>query len=88
MTKYNLMVLRKGGVSLDSLRSSISDLGLTERTVVEQLERNHSKPESENLEAPGQFLRHYSPDIVSYLFNGQTEKDISKAIVLDFGSIH
>ena len=37
--------------------------------------------------APGQFLRHYSPDIVSYLFTGETQKDISKAIILDFGQI-
>ena len=50
--------------------------------------REHSKPETENLEAPGQFLRHYSPDIVSYLFRDETEKDLSKAILLDFGQIH
>lgn len=40
------------------------------------------------MEAPGQFLRHYSPNIVSYLYRDQTELDISKAILLDFGQIH
>ena len=40
------------------------------------------------MEAPGQFLRHYSPDIVSYLFQSQTDKEIGKAILLDFGKIH
>jgi hypothetical protein len=31
----------------------------------------HHKEETENLEGPGQFLRHYSPDIDSFLFTGR-----------------
>ena len=33
-------------------------------------------------------MRHYSPDITSYLFRGQTDKDIGKSIFLDFGKTH
>ena len=85
---YRLLIIRKGGVSIQNLRQVIAELGLAERTEVEQLKRDHSKPETENLQAPGQFLRHYSPDIVSYLFQDETQRDISKAILLDFGGVH
>ncbi len=47
-----------------------------------------SKPEHINCEAPGQFLRHYSPDIVSYLFGGtyMNEKlQLEDSVMLDFG---
>ena len=86
--KFKILIIRKGGVSMQSLQQVIADLGLADRTEIEQLVREHSKPETENLEAPGQFLRHYSPDIVSYLYRDTTEKDLSKAILLDFGQIH
>ena len=33
-------------------------------------------------------MRHYSPDIVSFLFQGETQKEIGRAIVLDFGQVH
>jgi hypothetical protein len=49
----------------------------------------HHKEESEQLEAPGQFLRHYSPDIDSYLFKGQVPDslDLSQVVMLDFGGL-
>mmetsp|Transcript_20727 Transcript_20727/g.27975 ORF Transcript_20727/g.27975 Transcript_20727/m.27975 type:complete len:146 (+) Transcript_20727:520-957(+) len=69
---FKLLIIRKGGVSLPNLQQVIAELGLSERASIEQLRRDHSKPETENLEAPGQFLRHYSPDISSYLYRGET----------------
>ena len=47
----------------------------------------HHKAEDEHLEAPGQFLRHYSPDIDSYLFNGGPVEDLSQVVMLDFGGL-
>ena len=87
---FKLLIIRKGGVSLPNLEHVIAKLGLSERVVVEQLKRDHAKPETENLEAPGQFLRHYSPDISSFLYQGElsADKDISRAIVLDFGKVN
>ena len=51
--------------------------------------QKHHKEESEHLEAPGQFLRHYSPDIDSYLFKGQVPDtlDLSQVVMLDFGGL-
>jgi hypothetical protein len=33
--------------------------------------KTKSKEETENCEGPGQFLRHYSPKIISFLFDGK-----------------
>lgn len=47
------------------------------------------KEETEKLEGPGQFLRHYAPNIDSYLFTGEfsSEVDLKKAVIIDFGGI-
>lgn len=47
----------------------------------------HHKAEDEHLEAPGQFLRHYSPDIDSYLYNGGEVEDLSQVVMLDFAGL-
>jgi len=44
------------------------------------------------LEAPGQFLRHYSPNIDSFLFKGLehselSPEDLSKVVLMDFGAL-
>ncbi len=41
------------------------------------------------MEAPGQFLRHYSPDIDSYLYNGRIPDSVKYeyTVMLDFGGI-
>lgn len=69
--KFELMILRKGGVSKENLLESIKELGLSDEIDLNEVTPKHSKPETEQLEAPGQFLRHYSPDIVSYLYVGE-----------------
>lgn len=87
--KYQLTIIRKGGVSIESLKKVVGDLGLSDACNISQLATKHSKEETENLEAPGQFLRHYSPDIVSYLFKGEiTRSDLKMAesVFIDFGA--
>lgn len=69
--KFNLLILRKGGVSIENLRETVRELDLAERVELSQIAKKHFKAEDEHLEAPGQFLRHYSPDIVSYLYTGE-----------------
>ncbi len=48
----------------------------------------HSKSEQTKCEAPGQFLRHYSPDLVSFLYDGtynnQKHLRLEDAVLLDF----
>lgn len=67
ITETELIVIRKGGVSMQNLEDKLSQL--THKFTVTHLGQK-SKSESTKCEAPGQFLRHYSPDIVSYLFDG------------------
>ena len=84
------MIIRKGGVSLESLTHVIAEVGLEAQVAITQLGKKHTKKESEKLEAPGQFLRHYSPDINSFLYQGELTREelvLSKAILIDFGSI-
>jgi len=43
------------------------------------------KSEDTQLEGPGQFLRHYSPNIESYLFKGEMLTNFSECVLIDFG---
>ena len=57
--------------------------------------KKHSdfKPESEKLEGPGQFLRHYSPNIESYLYLGEfaSEGDhdfkLDHSVLIDYNGL-
>jgi L-threonylcarbamoyladenylate synthase len=88
---FNLVILRKGGVSLDNLKEALDVVGLADKCTLTQVAKKHYVPEDNQLEAPGQFLRHYSPDIVSFLYTGEgaiTRDDISltDSVLIDFGS--
>lgn len=53
---------------------------------------SHFKKEDEKLEGPGQFLRHYSPNIESFLYNGeilnnQSQIEIENCVLIDFGGM-
>ena len=67
---FELMILRKGGVSEKALIETVQSFEDFQITVKAK-QHNEFKPESEKLEGPGQFLRHYSPNIESYLFTGE-----------------
>ena len=87
ITDAELLIIRKGGVSQSNLEQHLGIL--THQFTIKQLGKQ-SKEETVNCEAPGQFLRHYSPDIVSYLFDGQykstKDMELSDAVLIDFGS--
>ena len=69
IVKKRILVLRRGGVSEEALRKALEEEGLLGEVSVEAVGKNHFKEESENLEAPGQFLRHYSPNIESFFLH-------------------
>lgn len=69
---FELMILRRGGVSEKALTEAVQDVEQYNITIKAKQHKDF-KPESEKLEGPGQFLRHYSPNIESYLFSGQFE---------------
>ena len=86
---FDALILRKGGVSKEHLQTTLEELDLSGKVSLSQVAPKHSKPETEQLEGPGQFLRHYSPDIVSYLFTGEdaisrSDIKLQEAVLLDF----
>jgi L-threonylcarbamoyladenylate synthase len=68
--KFELHILRKGGVSEKALVALYEENKYDLEIEVTKKAHFHFKEEDENLEGPGQFLRHYSPNIESFLFNG------------------
>jgi len=78
---YELLVIRKGGVSLENLTGVCKGLDLDVN--IKELKRTAHKEETENCQAPGQFLRHYSPNIDSFLYKGEAIVD-SNVVMLDF----
>ena len=84
-----LLIIRRGGVSEQSLAETLRVLGIEDKTQLSAVEHKHFKQEQEKLEGPGQFLRHYSPNIDSYLFTGLSDgisKDsLADFVLLDFG---
>lgn len=69
----NLLILRRGGVSAQSLQAHVdqSDALKKYKITISAKKHNEFKKETEKLEGPGQFLRHYAPDIDSFLFRGE-----------------
>ena len=63
--------MRKGGISEKALMELISEEKFKHFDIeIVSKKHNEFKKETENLEGPGQFLRHYAPNIESYLFDG------------------
>ncbi|CAI2370537.1 unnamed protein product [Moneuplotes crassus] len=91
-----LLILRRGGVCETELNAFISEFKTSNKTMkitTECVEKKHFTEESHKMEAPGQFLRHYAPDLPSYMLAGQrldgSEEsqlplEISKCVFLDF----
>ena len=77
----HMLILRRGGVSEDKLATLVSN-----KATLTSKKHSDFKPESESLEGPGQFLRHYAPNIDSFLWRG-SDQDLYQAILLDFGGI-
>ncbi|GAX25287.1 hypothetical protein FisN_5Lh370 [Fistulifera solaris] len=84
--KYLLTVLRQGAVSVHALKDSLTGLPVE---VVAKLKRA-TKDDVANV-APGQTIRHYSPNIPSFLLSPACVKSeprvefLSQAVVIDYG---
>lgn len=55
------LILRPGGLPLETLRSFVPDIALG----------LHYRPEAQQAESPGQMLRHYAPHALLLLFEGE-----------------
>lgn len=87
---FDLCILRKGGVSEKALLETLSHLDSGIKVNLTAKMHKEFKPETENLEGPGQFLRHYSPNIESFLLNDILAIDqtkVDRAVLIDFGGI-
>eukprot|EP00343_Euplotes_focardii_P000345 CAMPEP_0205801464 /NCGR_PEP_ID=MMETSP0205-20121125/3460_1 /ASSEMBLY_ACC=CAM_ASM_000278 /TAXON_ID=36767 /ORGANISM="Euplotes focardii, Strain TN1" /LENGTH=356 /DNA_ID=CAMNT_0053066253 /DNA_START=63 /DNA_END=1130 /DNA_ORIENTATION=+ len=93
----NFLILRRGGISELEFRNVISECKLINnktKLTVECVEKKHFTEESHKMEAPGQFLRHYAPNLPSYMLsNKKLSEDseskilnLSKCVFLDFNS--
>jgi hypothetical protein len=51
--KMELLVIRRGGVSEESLKGAIQKLGLMDNVGLNAVAQKHSKSEDEKLEGPG-----------------------------------
>ena len=90
--KFEFLVLRKGGVSEKALHEAVANVPELQEFSITIVAKAHEeyKAETENLEGPGQFLRHYAPNIDSFLFDGQANNqkiDLSRSVLIDFGGI-
>jgi L-threonylcarbamoyladenylate synthase len=91
-----LTVLRQGAISVQQLEQSLIDAGLDQSCTVECHIRQ-TVPDHVAAVAPGQSIRHYSPNIPSYLIrsscgaiNNPTEDDrhaLGTIVVIDYGGI-
>jgi L-threonylcarbamoyladenylate synthase len=64
LTKSRPVVLRPGGITLETLRNLIPDLQIISKLL---------HPDEQGIEAPGMLYKHYSPRAELLLFNGATE---------------
>lgn len=91
-----LLILRRGGVSEKALRKAVSECTLQNSNIklsVDCVKKKHHTEESHQMEAPGQFLRHYAPNLPSYMLSDDIigEEDskslnLSKCVILDFNA--
>jgi tRNA threonylcarbamoyl adenosine modification protein (Sua5/YciO/YrdC/YwlC family) len=67
-----LWILRRGGISEKEFALAISECHTQNKKIklsVECVKKKHFTEESHKMEAPGQFLRHYAPNLPSYMLS-------------------
>ena len=92
-----LRVLRCGAVTAEHLETALSLRAILCRVIVDN-ERVPSSTRGEQAVAPGQMIRHYAPDIPTYVYTSDTGDvspdfvfrpaatlPLSEAVVIDFG---
>lgn len=93
-TSGKIIILRHGAVSSKDILSCLQDCNLTPHFQV--IAKSQATDETVNHVAPGQTVRHYSPNVQSYMISpkrhlpnvewSQDEKECLKtAVVIDFG---
>jgi len=81
-----LLVLRQGAVGMAEMQQCLRDGGFTDYTVV--CKSKNTVAEDIATVAPGQMLRHYSPNIPSYMVAPTTQSNkekLQRAVVIDYG---
>ena len=95
--QYLLLILRKGGVSQESLQKTISeptifkDLILRVESKAHVPRPSHNEPESTApQEAPGMLLKHYSPHVDTYIVDDArlSPVPLAQCGLIDFGKRH
>ena len=93
----NLLILRRGGISESEFRKAVSEIDIPETILtVDCVQRKHFTEESHKMEAPGQFLRHYAPNLPSYMLSskeiGESDETsplhLEKCVLLDFNAMN
>lgn len=88
-----LLILRRGGISEKALEKAITGYKFANDKIVlsiESINKKHFTEESHKMEAPGQFLRHYAPNLPSYMISFEKTEDegkevnLTNCVVLDF----
>lgn len=92
-----LRVLRCGAVTAVHLEAALTLRALPCRVVVDN-ERTHAASEESPAVAPGQMIRHYAPDLPTFVYTSRTEEvspallfrpptniSLARAVVIDFG---
>lgn len=86
-----ILVYRLGAISISDIQKILIEKDYQDIEI--EIVNNHIKNEKENVQnqiSPGQFLRHYSPNIptkiISYFDKSRTNfNNISKSIIIDYG---
>eukprot|EP00547_Thalassionema_nitzschioides_P017035 CAMPEP_0194250266 /NCGR_PEP_ID=MMETSP0158-20130606/22565_1 /TAXON_ID=33649 /ORGANISM="Thalassionema nitzschioides, Strain L26-B" /LENGTH=340 /DNA_ID=CAMNT_0038987005 /DNA_START=298 /DNA_END=1317 /DNA_ORIENTATION=- len=89
----NVIILRQGAVAAIDIQSCLHNAGLTDCVVT--LKSQTVVPDHVATVAPGQMLRHYSPNIPSYIVSAslatadltsELRSKLQRAVVIDYGS--
>jgi len=88
-----IMVLRQGAVAAEEMQLCLHDAGFTDYTVLSKSKATVADHVA--TVAPGQMLRHYSPNIPSYMISAslvgaelcaKSKAKLQRAVVIDYGS--
>ncbi len=96
-TRGQITLLRQGAVCVADIRACLEDAGLSENFIVRAQTKRATDETVANV-APGQIIRHYSPDIPSYILSRERciesselspddEDSLSKTVIIDFRGI-
>ena len=80
--KEGIIILRKGGISELMLSNEASKLGIKVWSKSNIVEMNTKTDQI----SPGQYIRHYSPNIPTFLLGKGEKYSLDKCVLIDFGA--